>query len=131
MNNDGQWVGRGYDAWSREFNKMMDISLAESDPSGDAFKKQAAKTYTSKNRLNNLTSYLKLCGMCPAICFVFSRKKVEEIANDITFPLFEEGEKDYEIGNVCKQMIVSKVTNWKEYIMLPEYAHYMKLLNKT
>jgi superfamily II RNA helicase len=27
-------------------------------------------------------------------------------------------------------MIVSKVTNWKEYIMLPEYENYMKLLNK-
>ena len=80
--------------------------------------------------INEVCKVMREKEMFPALFFVFSRKKVEEIANDITFPLFEEGEKDYEIGNVCKQMIVSKVTNWKEYIMLPEYAHYMKLLNK-
>jgi superfamily II RNA helicase len=80
--------------------------------------------------INEVCKVMREKEMFPALFFVFSRKKVEEIANDITFPLFEEGEKDYEIGNVCKQMIVSKVTNWKEYIMLPEYEHYMKLLNK-
>jgi superfamily II RNA helicase len=80
--------------------------------------------------INELCKVLREKEMFPALFFVFSRKKVEEIANDITFPLFEEGEKDYEIGNVCKQLIVSRVTNWKEYIMLPEYADYMKLLTK-
>jgi superfamily II RNA helicase len=80
--------------------------------------------------INEVCKVMREKEMFPALFFVFSRKKVEEIANDITFPLFEEGEKDYEIGNACKQMIVSKVTNWKEYIMLPEYEHYMKLLNK-
>jgi superfamily II RNA helicase len=80
--------------------------------------------------INEVCKILREKEMFPALFFVFSRKKVEEIANDITFPLFEEGEKDYEIGNVCKQMIVSKVTNWKEYIMLPEYEQYMKFLNK-
>ena len=80
--------------------------------------------------INEVCKVMREKEMFPSLFFVFSRKKVEEIANDITFPLFEEGEKDYEIGNVCKQMIVSKVTNWKEYIMLPEYEHYMKLLNK-
>jgi superfamily II RNA helicase len=80
--------------------------------------------------INEVCKVMREKEMFPSLFFVFSRKKVEEIANDITFPLFEEGEKDYEIGNVCKQMIVSKVTNWKEYIMLPEYEYYMKLLNK-
>jgi len=87
MNNEGIWVGRGYDAWSRDYNRMMDLSLSESDPTGDAFKKQAAKTYTSKNRLNNLTAYLKLCGLCPAICFVFSRKNCEAYAASVEEPL--------------------------------------------
>lgn len=80
--------------------------------------------------INELCKVLREKEMFPALFFVFSRKRVEEIANDITFPLFEEGEKDYEIGNVCKQLIVSRVTNWKEYIMLPEYENYMKLLTK-
>uniref|UniRef100_A0A6C0D2M0 Helicase n=1 Tax=viral metagenome TaxID=1070528 RepID=A0A6C0D2M0_9ZZZZ len=80
--------------------------------------------------INEVCKVMREKEMFPALFFVFSRKNVEEIAHEITFPLFEEGEKDYEIGNVCKQMIVSKVTNWKEYIMLPEYENYMKLLNK-
>jgi superfamily II RNA helicase len=80
--------------------------------------------------INEVCKVMREKEMFPALFFVFSRKKVEEIAHEITFPLFEEGEKDYEVGNVCKQMIVSKVTNWKEYIMLPEYENYMKLLNK-
>ena len=88
------------------------------------------KDVNKKFVINEVCKVIREKEMFPALFFVFSRKKVEEIANDITFPLFEEGEKDYEIGNVCKQMIVSKVTNWKEYIMLPEYSHYMKLLNK-
>ena len=88
------------------------------------------KEIHKKYVINEVCKVMREKEMFPALFFVFSRKKVEEIANDITFPLFEEGEKDYEIGNVCKQMIVSKVTNWKEYIMLPEYGHYMKLLNK-
>jgi superfamily II RNA helicase len=88
------------------------------------------KEINKKFVINEVCKVMREKEMFPALFFVFSRKKVEEIANDITFPLFEEGEKDYEIGNVCKQMIVSKVTNWKEYIMLPEYGHYMKLLNK-
>jgi len=87
-------------------------------------------TINKKFVINEVCKVMREKEMFPALFFVFSRKKVEEIANDITFPLFEEGEKDYEIGNVCKQMIVSKVTNWKEYIMLPEYENYMKLLNK-
>lgn len=80
--------------------------------------------------INELCKVLRQKEMFPALFFVFSRKKVEDIAHEITFPLFEENEKDYEIEHVCKQLIVSRVVNWKEYIMLPEYSTYIKLLNK-
>jgi superfamily II RNA helicase len=68
--------------------------------------------------------------MFPALFFVFSRKQVQEIASEIMVPLFNEGEKDYEIEPICRQLLVSKVSNWKEYMMLPEYHHYLKLLHK-
>ena len=80
--------------------------------------------------INEVCKVMRQKEMFPALFFVFSRKKVEEIANEITFPLFEENEKDYEIEKVCKQLIVSRVTNWKEYIILPEYTKYIQLLNK-
>ena len=80
--------------------------------------------------VNELCKTLREKEMFPALFFVFSRKQVEELSNDITTPLFEENEKDYNVAPVCKQMLVSRVPNWKEYIILPEYENYVKLLEK-
>ena len=71
--------------------------------------------------INELCIHLKKKEMFPALFFVFSRKKVEQIAKQIYTPLFETGEKDYQVSSVCKQLLVSKLTNWKEYTSLPEY----------
>lgn len=84
----------------------------------------------NKYVVNQLCNTLREKEMFPALLFVFSRKQVEEFANDITTPLFDENEKDYKVAPVCKQLLVSRVPNWKEYIMLPEYETYIKLLEK-
>ena len=68
------------------------------------------------------------CFAC--LCFVFSRKQVEVIANQITTNLFLEDEKDYSVEPIFRQLLVSKITNWKEYIELPEYQTYLNLLEK-
>jgi superfamily II RNA helicase len=83
-----------------------------------------------KQVLNQLCIQLKQKEMFPCLCFVFSRRQVEELARDITTPLFEPGEKDYEIEPVCRQLLVSRLKNWKEYIALPEYQFYLDLLHK-
>jgi len=83
-----------------------------------------------KQVLNQLCIQLRQKEMFPCLCFVFSRKQVEELARDITTPLFEPGEKDYEIEPVCRQLLVSRLKNWKEYIALPEYQFYLDLLHK-
>ena len=88
------------------------------------------KTVNRKYVVNQLCEKLREKEMFPALFFVFSRKQVEELANDIMVPLFDPGEKDYEIEPICRQLLVSKVSNWKEYMMLPEYQHYLKLLHK-
>jgi superfamily II RNA helicase len=88
------------------------------------------KTVNRKYVVNQLCEKLREKEMFPALFFVFSRKQVEELANDIMVPLFDQGEKDYEIEPICRQLLVSKVSNWKEYMMLPEYQHYLKLLHK-
>jgi len=84
----------------------------------------------SKYVINQLCNILREKEMFPALFFVFSRKQVEEISNDITTNLFELNEKDYNVAPVCKQLLVSRVPNWKEYIILPEYDNYVKLLEK-
>jgi len=83
-----------------------------------------------KQVLNQLCIQLRQKELFPCLCFVFSRKQVEELAKDITTPLFESGEQDYEIEPVCRQLLVSRLKNWKEYIALPEYSFYLDLLRK-
>lgn len=101
------------------------------------------KNYFEKNNIrvqrkyviNSLMNNLKNNKMFPAICFVFSRKQVEQIAKEISVPLFTEDELyDDPIPNTieasCKQLLVSKVSNWKEYIALPEFNQIIGFMKK-
>ena len=80
--------------------------------------------------INECLTHLRDNDMFPSLFFVFSRKQVESIAKDINVSLFQENEKDYKAEPVIRQLIVSKITNWKEYIELPEYKFYVDLLEK-
>lgn len=80
--------------------------------------------------INDCLETMKNKDMFPCLMFVFSRKRVESIANQITTNLFLENEKDYNIEPIYRQMLVSKISNWKEYSVLPEYQVYLKLLEK-
>ena len=80
---------------------------------------------------NQLIKYLKIKQYLPAICFVYSRKQVEVIANKINICLFEEGSKiPSTIENECKQILMRKVDNYREYINLPEFKKLMRCLQK-
>uniref|UniRef100_A0A6C0JJD6 Helicase n=1 Tax=viral metagenome TaxID=1070528 RepID=A0A6C0JJD6_9ZZZZ len=80
--------------------------------------------------LNELCLKLKEKEMFPALFFVFSRKQVQQYANDMSAALFDPGEKDYLVEPICRQLLVSRVKNWKEYMALPEYKYYIDLLEK-
>ena len=81
--------------------------------------------------LNSLVNYLKQHEMLPAICFVFSRKNVENFAEEISTNLFEEDEKTSSIiEDECKKIIMSKISNYKDYLLLDEYITIIKLLKK-
>lgn len=68
--------------------------------------------------------------MLPALCFVLSRKKLEEYANQITVPLLEFDSKvPYIVKRECEQ-IIRKLPNYQEYINLPEFVNMVKLLEK-
>jgi len=80
--------------------------------------------------LNETIKYLNNNGMLPAICFIFSRKGVEESANEITISLFENDDATPNIiADEC-QKILMKLPNYKEYINLPEYTNLIKILKK-
>ena len=80
--------------------------------------------------LNELCLKLKEKEMFPALFFVFSRKQVQQFANEMSANLFDPGEKDYMVEPICRQLLVSRVKNWKEYMALPEYKYYIDLLEK-
>lgn len=96
------------------------------------------KRYMDKNRvfvkrsyaLNRLIKQLQAKHMLPAICFVFSRKGVEQCAADIAHSLIEEGSTHGEtVEKECKQILI-KLPNYREYLQLPEYTFMIKLLKK-
>jgi len=80
--------------------------------------------------LNQLCEKLREREQFPCLFFVFSRKKLEEMAKEIQVPLFDPGEIDFQIEPICKQLLVSRLENWKEYMLLPEYTFYISLLKK-
>lgn len=80
--------------------------------------------------LNEVVRHLKANNMLPAICFIFSRKGVEQSASEITTSLFDKDDNTPSlIVNEC-QSILMKLSNYREYINLPEYINLIKILKK-
>lgn len=80
--------------------------------------------------LNECLKMVKEKEMFPCLLFVFSRKKVENIAKQIFVDLFLSYEKDYLIKPIFKKILINKIVNWREYIDLPECYWYIDLLEK-
>ena len=80
--------------------------------------------------LNNLVLYLKNNNMLPAITFIFSRKNVEIAASEIQHNLLDNQNISTMIEQECRNIIVKKIPNYKEYLELPEYKNVVALLKK-
>ena len=81
--------------------------------------------------LNQVTKYLTENEMTPAICYVFSIKKIEECSKEITTNLLEFDSKvPYIAKRDCEQILRSKLSNFEEYLHLPEYMTLVSLLEK-
>ncbi len=80
--------------------------------------------------LNKVCELLVEKEMLPALCYVFSRKQVEQCAEEITTTLLEFDSKiSYIIDYECEK-IIRKFPNYEEYLNLPEYIKTIKLLRK-
>ena len=81
--------------------------------------------------LDSLVRYLKTNNMLPALCFIFSRKHVEQAANECSFSLHEDDSGiPAIIEQECRHILAKKLLNYKEYLALPEYQAIVKLLEK-
>jgi len=92
---------------------------------------QDKKHYVKRQHvLNTVSRHLVDNHMLPAICFVLSRKALEQCAKEITIPLLEDDSKvPYIIRRECEQ-IIRKLPNYEEYLNLPEYLSIVSLLEK-
>lgn len=80
--------------------------------------------------LNCVTRHMVDNNMLPAICFVLSRKALEQCAKEITTVLLEDDSKvPYIVRRECEQ-IIRKLPNYQEYLNLPEYTSMVLLLEK-
>jgi superfamily II RNA helicase len=80
--------------------------------------------------LNTVSRHMFDNNMLPAICFVLSRKALEQCAKEITTTLLEDDSKvPYIIRKECEQ-IIRKLPNYQEYLNLPEYLNMVTLLEK-
>jgi superfamily II RNA helicase len=81
--------------------------------------------------INQIIKKLKEIEALPGIMFIFSRKKVNQIASKIQIPLIE---KDSKIPSIiekeCESLLRRKLPNFKEYLNLPEYKFIIGLLRK-
>lgn len=83
-----------------------------------------------KHVLNELATHMYNNDMLPAIAFVFSRKLVEQCAQDIDVRVLEDDSKvTYNVRKEC-EAIIRKLPNWREYEALPEYQELVRLLEK-
>ena len=82
--------------------------------------------------LNEVVSFLKQTNKLPAICFIFSRRKVETYAHYIQLNLFtdEEAKKASLVEKECFHIISSRLQNYNEYIKSNEYQNMISLLKK-
>ncbi|MDC0142096.1 DEAD/DEAH box helicase, partial [bacterium] len=127
-------------------NKIIDnnmnklIELKKPQKSFDERNYQEIKkieTFFYKNRvfvnhsyvINNIVKLLNERNLLPAICFIFSRKKTEEYSKLVSISLNDSKTMNI-IRRECKQLLVQKLSNWKEYVNLPEFLTLSNLLQK-
>ena len=80
--------------------------------------------------LNTVAKHMVDHNMLPAICFVLSRKALEQCAKEVTTVLLEDDSKvPYIVRRDCEQ-IIRKLPNFEEYLRLPEYVNLVSLLEK-
>ena len=80
--------------------------------------------------INNVCKHLVDNGLLPAICFVLSRKQLEQCAKEVTVVLLEDDSKVPYIARREAETILRKLPNYKEYLELPEFSELVGLLEK-
>lgn len=81
--------------------------------------------------MNEVCKYMVENNLLPAVFFIMSKKQIQVAVKEITVPLLEDDSKtSYIIRRECETIIRSKLSNYAEYLELPEYIELVALLEK-
>ena len=123
----------------KQINKLVTIRNPEKAYNEESYleckrllgKIETHKTFVSPNFvLNKVVKYCKENEMLPAITFVFSRKNVEQYAQNIGETVVDDMFPVPEVVEHECEKIIRKIPNFKEYLELPEYTKMVKLISK-
>lgn len=127
------------DAVDEVFEKFVSIKSPEGKFDEETYNKlkKVLPIIANKNSwikpqfvLERVLTKLKENDHLPALLYVFSRKKCNEIARQISIGLFEEDSKVPSIIRKEANNILRKMPNFKELQVLPEYEEIMRLNEK-
>lgn len=69
--------------------------------------------------------------LLPAVCFILSKSRMEKIVSNFDVDILEFDSKlPYTIDKQCESILRQKFSNYKEFLLLPEFENLMKLLRK-
>ena len=115
--------------------KYQDKPFAEK--TYDKIKKSLKYIYDRKIKVkqsfvfNKAIDYLRQNNLLPTLVFVFSRKQCHVWAKMVQKSLFEADSKIPSIiEQEAKKILISKLSNWKEYVALSEFHQISRLLQK-
>ena len=115
----------------KNHDKIYDADVIKHIKMTKSFLHHNKQRVAPKFVLNQLVKHLNQNNMLPAICFVFSRKMVENYADSIEMCLHEEGSTiPSTVQQECRMILQRRIPNYKEYLNLPEFHAIMKLLEK-
>jgi superfamily II RNA helicase len=111
-------------------NKLYDDNISKINKTLKIFENKDIRIKRA-HVLNQVTKYLTVNEMTPAICYVFSIRQLEICSKEITTNLQEFDTKvPYILDRECEQILRSKLANFQEYLHLPEYVNLVALLRK-
>lgn len=134
---------RGLDKEERDFvNGFIDTPKTVKNPDGTFVERNIVDTFKvakligedavkRSTVIHRVVTYLNENGMLPAICFVFSRKKANDMARQLGVNLLS-GEDDVISSNVSREVmtILKRLPNWEEYVMTSEYEEMIELMQR-
>ncbi len=131
---------KGLDKDDRDFvNGFIDTPKTIKNPDGSFVERNIVETFRAakiigadavkrSTVIHRVVTYLKENDMLPAICFVFSRKRANDMARQLGVNLLE-GDEPVRVEREVLA-ILKKLPNWEEYVRTAEYEEMIELMRR-